>query len=60
MDIGKRREYSQQYRKKNYKTTCVDLKPETREKLDEIIKKRKISISKFISDYIEEEYKKIK
>lgn len=60
MDIEKRREYSLKYRKKNYKTTCVDLKPETREKLDEIIKIKKISISKFISDYIEEEYKKIK
>ena len=59
MSTEKRKEYLKEYRKKKYKATNIDFKLETREKLDTIVKRKNTSIVKFLTDYIDEEYKRL-
>lgn len=53
-----RSEYFKEYKKKLVRTQ-VDLKPEERKKLDEIIKKKNITLIGWIREQIEQEYNKL-
>lgn len=58
-ELKKRRKMYYENYKKRIKVIKAEVKPEVRDKLDDIIEKRKISIVDWITEKVEEDHKKL-
>ena len=59
MDKEKRKLYLKEYHK-DIKRTVFDLKASTRQKLNEIVKRKNITMLQWITEHIENDYNEIK
>lgn len=58
-ELKKRRKMYYENYKKRIRVIKAEVKPEVRDKLDDIIEKRKISIVDWITEKVEEDHKKL-
>ncbi len=60
MEKFDQKKYINEYKKKNYKTITVRIKPELKQELDNYLKKKNITMVDFIKNAIEETKKEPK